>query len=151
MNSAQIKSLTKEAIKTQQKKPVKLVKEPVTMADGSSFQPIPVKSASDVLNASLLMLFKHVADMHVTVVEIVADKFGLQIEEIHSALTKDPRWQTMLSDPFVVDMTASAKAQAAPAKKRGRPRKIKAHTPPIVKPKNSIVISDEEELVFETD
>lgn len=115
---------------------VTLVQEPVVLADGSVFTPLKVNTSKDALRASLLMLFKHVADVHVTVVEIVADKFNLKVEDIHNAITEDPRWTQMLVDPLVTDLTAAAQENSAPA-----PKEKKKRAP--------IVIVDEPELVFE--
>jgi len=128
-----VKSLAKQALAAPPaKKPVKLVEEKVTLADGSTFTPMPVTNANDALRASLLMLFKHVADVHVTVVEIVAEKFGLQVDEIHKAITDDPRWHAMLVNPLISDLTAAATDTAVVPKK-----------------KKIIQISTEPDLVFD--
>lgn len=137
MNKQTHQSLSKEVLKTPpQGKQVKLVQEPVTLADGSAFTPMPVKNTSDALRASLLMLFKHVGDIHVTVVEIIADKFGHSVEEIHNAITEDPRWQNMLVDPLITDLTTAATENSVPVSKP-KPKK------------KAIVIADEPELVFD--
>jgi len=135
MNQQSLQATAAEALKAApKKKPVKLVKESVTLADGSTFIPMAVNSNKDALRASLLMLFKHVADVHVTLVEIVAEKFSLKVEDVMNAVTEDPRWQTMLVDPMVTDLTAAAKESSVPPKKKKRP---------------AIVIADEPELVFD--
>lgn len=136
MNKQTVNALAKEALKTPRvKKQVKVVQEHVTLADGSTFTPMEVKTSSDVLRASLLTLFKHVADIHVTVVEIIADKFGHSVEELHNAITEDPRWQQMLVDPVISDLTKT----------------VETHSVPVTKAKKraAIVIADEPELVFD--
>jgi hypothetical protein len=115
---------------------MKLVKESVTLADGSTFVPMEVKTNSDALRASLLMLFKHVADVHVTLVEIVAEKFDLKVDDIMNVVTEDPRWQTMLVDPLITDLTATVS-------------KNSVAKPKATKKKPAIVIADEPELVFD--
>ena len=137
MNQQTVASVAKEAVKAPRKKMnLKLVKEEVTLADGATFVPMPVKNSSDILRASLLILFKHVADIHYNVVEIIADKFGHNVEDLHNAIVEDPRWQQMLVDPLVVDLTATAQENsAAPAKPK--------------KKKTVIQTSDEPELVFD--
>jgi len=133
MNKQTVTAVAKQALKApRKKKNLKLVNEEVTLADGSAFVPLPVQNKSDVLRASLLILFKHVADIHCEVVEIIADKFGHSVEELHEAIVEDPRWQKMLVDPLVVDLTETAKKQS------------------VAKPKKRVVIqtSDEPELVF---
>ena len=133
MNKQSIAALTKEALKASpKKKSITLVKEEVRLADGSDFTPITVTNTNDALRASLLMLFKHVADIHVTLVEIVAEKFGHSVDDIMNAVNEDPRWQNMLVDPLVTDLTAAAKAQSKPPTK-----------------KKAIIIADEPELVFD--
>lgn len=140
MNKQTVNSLAKEALKApRQKKTVKLVQEPVTLADGTAFTPMSVKNSSDVLRASLLILFKHVADIHVNVVEIIADKFGHSVEELHEAITQDPRWEKMLVDPLITDLTETAVAQSVPA-----PAPPKSN-----KKKPAIVIAEGPELVFD--
>lgn len=139
MNTQTIKALSKEALKPRSKKQVKMVREPVTLADGSAFTPVEVKTNSDALRATLLMLFKHVADVHVTLVEIVADKFHLNVDDIHSAITEDPRWQNMLVDPLVTDLTAAAKEKSVPP----------PSPPKTTNKKPAILIADEPELVFD--
>jgi hypothetical protein len=136
MNKQTVNTLAKEALKAPRvKKQVKVVQESVTLADGSTFTPMEVKTSSDVLRASLLTLFKHVADIHVTVVEIIADKFGHSVEELHNAITEDPRWQQMLVDPVISDLTKTVETNSVPATK--------------AKKRAAIVIADEPELVFD--
>lgn len=134
MNQQTLAATAKEALQTQpKKKGVTLVKEPVTLADGSTFAPMEVKTTNDALRASLLMLFKHVADVHVTLVEIVSEKYGLSVNDVMNVVTEDPRWQTMLVNPLVTDLTAAATENATPPKPK----------------KKTIVIVDEPELVFD--
>jgi hypothetical protein len=136
MNSTtSVKQLAKQTLAVNpQVKPVTMVKETVTLADGSTLNPLPVKNSSDALRASLLMLFKHVADVHVTVVEIVAEKFNLKVEDIHQAIQEDPRWTELLVNPLITDLTAAAEEHAVK---------------PVPKKKKAIVVSDEDELVFD--
>jgi hypothetical protein len=141
--TATVKALAKEtAKKLPTKKKVKVVQEPVILSDGSTFKPIPVKTTSDVLRTSLLMLFKHVADIHVTVIEIVAEKFGISVEDLHKAITEDPRWADMFVHPLISDLTETATANSVPP--------APAPAPPVPKTaKSGIVLLDEPEIVFE--
>ncbi len=111
-------------------KQIRLVKEQVSLASGGTLEPLPVETPKDALRATLLMLFKHVADVHITIVEILAEKYNLKVDEIHEAITSDPRWTEMLTNPVISDLTASVKEQPK-------------------HPKRKIQISDEEELVFD--
>jgi hypothetical protein len=140
-----VKALAKEtAKKIPTKKQVKVVQEPVILCDGSTFKPLPVKSTSDVLRTSLLMLFKHVADIHVTVIEIVAEKFGISVEDLHKAITEDPRWADMFMHPLISDLTETATTNSVPA-----PTPAPSPSAPTKSTKPSIVLLDEPELVFE--
>ena len=136
MNStASVQKLARETLKTAPTgKPVKVVQETVTLADGSILTPMPVKNSNDALRASLLMLFKHVADVHVTVVEIVAEKFNLNVEDIHQAIQEDPRWTDLLVNPLITDLTAAATEHAVK---------------PVIKKKKAIVVSTQADLVFD--
>jgi hypothetical protein len=115
-----------------QTKKVTLVQEPVTLANGNTFTGVPVKTSSDVLRVSLLMLMKHVSDVHVTVMEIIAEKFGHSVEDLHNAIVEDPRWEKILQDPLITDLTETAIAHSQKPKR-----------------KNPIKISTEPELVFD--
>lgn len=138
MNTSQLNTLAKEALKLPRtKKEIVLDNDEVFLADGSKFKPIPVKNTSDVLRGSLLMLFKHVSDIHVTIVEIIAEKYGLSVEDIHKTITEDPRWSQMFVHPLISDLTETAEKQAEPPAKPKAPSKKK------------VILSDEPELVFE--
>jgi hypothetical protein len=136
MNSTvSVQQLARETLKTAPTgKPVKVVQETVTLADGSTLTSMPVKNSNDALRASLLMLFKHVADVHVTVVESIAEKFNLKVEDIHQAIQDDPRWTDMLVNPLITDLTAAATENAVK---------------PAAKKKKAIVVSSEADLVFD--
>lgn len=136
MNPSTVKALAKEvSAMPRTKKEVRLVQEATVLADGSTLQPLAVKKSSDVLRASLLMLFKHVSDIHVSLVEIVSEKFGIPIEDLHKAITEDPRWSAMLEHPLITDLTKTVDEHSVPAKAEAK--------------KQTIIISDEPELVFD--
>lgn len=111
------------------KKQATLVKEPIVLSDGSTMKPLEVKTSDDVHRASLLMLFKHVSDIHVSLVEIISDKYKIPVEDIHKTINEDPRWAAIFTNPVVTDMTAT----------------VKEHK---TKPKRKIQVLDEPELVF---
>jgi hypothetical protein len=159
MNTQHVKQLAKEVAKMPpSKKPITLVKEEVTLADGGQMKPLPVKNGSDVLRVSLLMLFKHVSDIHVSLVEIVAEKFGIPVEEIHKAVTEDPRWTQMLENPLITDLTSTIDENSvkpsgpAKLKKPRAPRKKKT-APPQPKEDEELVFTTEDDdvLVFNTE
>ncbi len=160
MNTQQIKELAHQTAKmAPTKKPITLVKEEVLLADKSTLKPLPVKTTSDVLRVSLLMLFKHVSDIHISLVEIVAEKFGIPIEDIHKAITEDPRWAQMFVHPLITDLTAAVEensvppAPPAPAKlkKPRAPRKKKMAPPPVKEEDELVFNTEDDELVFTTE
>ena len=110
--------------KSKEGKKVTLVEEPVTLANGNTFTGLPVKTSSDVLRVSLLMLMKHVSDVHVTVMEIISEKFGHSVEELHTAIVEDPRWEKILQNPMVTDLTETAIAHSQEPKRKKKPIKI---------------------------
>jgi hypothetical protein len=80
----------------------RIVEEPVFIEkDGESqpYVPMEIKTARDAYAASLHMLFKHIADIHVTIVEIIAEKYKLDEEEIFKCIKTDPRYTNMDVDP----------------------------------------------------
>lgn len=161
MTTQNVNTLAKEALKAPRaKKPITLVKEETILSDGRVFVPMEVKDSSDVLRASLLMLFKHVSDIHVSLVEIVADKFGLKIDDIHSAIQEDPRWAQMFVNPLITDLTATAEKQASRKPRTKKSVAASASTAAstaasaaVATPKahvdEELVFNDEEELVFD--
>lgn len=152
MDNAAVKALAKEAFQTARaKKTVQMKNEEVILADGSVFHPMPVKSSSDLLRATTLILFKHVADIHLVVVQIIAEKFGLDIDDIQKAITEDPRWTEMLINPVISDLTATAQENASPPapKKRGRPPKS-ASKPAAAVVKKVELEPEEGDLVFDS-
>ena len=122
------------------KKQIQVIQEPVILSDGSTMKPLQVKSSSDVLRASLLMLFKHVSDIHVTLVEIVAEKFGISIEDIHKTIQEDPRWAAIFTDPLITDLTATVEENKVETKTETKTER---------KPKRKIQILEEPELIFD--
>jgi hypothetical protein len=55
----------------------------------------------DAYSLSLDMLFKHVADFHMLMIEIIAEKTGLDAKEIVTAIQDDPRAAEMKHTPRI--------------------------------------------------
>ena len=97
---------------------------------------------------SLKMILQHVADFHLTVVDIISEKYNIPVDEIMNTVASDSRYANMLVDPKIHRLTSSpnqnqvvettptitATQLAAAATKNSIPKKIR------IKPKNSIVI-----------
>lgn len=100
---------------------------------------------------SLKMILQHVADFHMTVVDIISEKYNIPVDEIMNTVASDSRYANMLVDPKIhrltsypnqnqvvettPTITATPVTQSAAATKNSIPKKIR------IKPKNSIVNS----------
>jgi hypothetical protein len=82
----------------------KIINEPVYIhEDGNTVPYIPghIKTARDGYAASLHLLFKHVADFHITVIDLLAEKYKFSAEEAIDALHADPRFRDMIVHPTI--------------------------------------------------
>ena len=50
---------------------------------------------------SLKMILQHVADFHLTVVEIISEKYNISVDEMMKAVTSDPRYANMAVNPEI--------------------------------------------------
>jgi hypothetical protein len=77
----------------------KFINEPVVEFDESGncvpFIPISITNGRQAYAASLNIIFKHIAEFHVTVLGIIAEKHGLDINEILEEVHRDNRYTTM--------------------------------------------------------
>ena len=109
------------------KKAIKVESGPLMLNNGNILEPLRVVTKDDAYRASLLMLFKHVADMHMAVTEIISEKYDIPEEDIIQSITNHPKWTEMMIHPLIHDMTQECGAnihepeEAKPeGKKRGR-------------------------------
>jgi hypothetical protein len=77
----------------------RFINEPVVEFDESGncvpFIPIHITNGRQAYAASLNIIFKHIAEFHVTVLGIIAEKHGLDINEILEEVHRDNRYTTM--------------------------------------------------------
>ena len=109
------------------------------------------RDARDAYAESLKMILQHVADFHMTVVDIISEKYNIPVDEIMNTVTSDSRYVNMLVDPKIYRLTSypnqnqveitetmtptpTTTQLAATVPKKLTEKKIK------IKPKNSIVI-----------
>jgi hypothetical protein len=98
--------------------------------------------ARDAYAESLKMILQHVADFHMTVVDIISEKYKIPVDEIMNTVTSDSRYANMLVDPKIHRLTSSSnqnqveitEIKAATVTKTPTGKKIR------IKPKNSIII-----------
>jgi hypothetical protein len=85
-------------------KTVKYSNEPVFVHSDGTLEPyIPIKITSnrEAYCASIDMLFKHVTEFHILLVDIIAEKTGLNSDEIIAQIQKDKRLKEMIHIPTV--------------------------------------------------
>ena len=62
---------------------------------------INIKDGCSAYAASLQMILRHVADFHITVVDIISEKFNIPVDEIMNTITSDSRYSDMLVSPDI--------------------------------------------------
>ncbi len=85
-------------------KRARYTEEPVFLNTGGGEEPyVPrdITSARAAYAASLHLLFKHVADFHILMVDIIAEKYKLDAAEIIHACHDDKRFQEMVVAPTI--------------------------------------------------
>jgi hypothetical protein len=136
-----------EMITNASKKEVTVKKEDVVIRHPGSGEarskarPIQIDTTRDVWRATVLTLFKHVADMHHTIVTIIADKYELDPNKVIDVITDDPRWTELQVHPIIhdligddgrLDIPLKVEVQEKEKPKRGRPpKKVAAAAPPV--------------------
>ena len=85
-----------------------------------AFAPLARMSAVDIRDKKvtclvLEMILKHTADVFETLVEIVAEKYDIERDEMFAVITKHPKWKGMVVDPALHALTAEPAAPAEPA------------------------------------
>lgn len=121
---------------------------------------IPIQVNRNVVAAyteSLKMILQHVADFHLTVVDIISEKYNIPVDEMMSTVTSDPRYTNMLVDPKIHHLTSlnqdkdkdKDKDQSCSEKKTPVP--LEKTTPKIkkttekkikIKPKNAVLLPE---------
>jgi hypothetical protein len=133
-----------EMITNASKKEVTVKKEDVVIRHPGSGEarskarPIQIDTTRDVWRATVLTLFKHVADMHHTIVTIIADKYELDPNKVIDVITDDPRWTELQVHPIIHDLIGDdgrldipLKVEVQEKPKRGRPPKKVAAAAPV--------------------
>ncbi len=119
-------------------KKITIINEPFYVnehGETTSFVPKDIKTSRDAYGASLHMLFKHVADVHVTLLEILAEKYKLSVDEMLQTVQDDPRWKNIPVNPVIhgctyVEPTITSEPNPHVEKKgRGRPKKVVTQQP----------------------
>ena len=85
-------------------KSLTVVNEPVFVTkDGSVQEYIPkeIVGYREAYAASLHIVFKHVADFHMAMLEIIAEKYGHDVDEMVKVIQSDNRYTDMMINPVI--------------------------------------------------
>lgn len=97
-------------------KSVKITNEPVFVTkDGVSEPYIPhtIVTHRDAYSASLHLLFNHVADFHLLMIEVLAEKYNLDADEMIQTVQNDQRMKDIIVDPTLKSLTHITKEDIA--------------------------------------
>ncbi len=89
-------------------KTVTITNEPVFVTKegvSESYIPREILTHRDAYSASPHMLFKHVADVHLLMVEIIAEKYNLDADEIIKTVQNDQRMKELQINPTLESLT----------------------------------------------
>ena len=59
---------------------------------------IEIQDGRSAYALSLQILFRHVADFHMTVVDVISEKYNIPVDDIMNAVTSDSRYKNMVVD-----------------------------------------------------
>ena len=59
---------------------------------------IEIRDGRAAYAASLQMIFRHVADFHMTVVDVISEKYNIPVDDIMNVVTSDSRYKNMVVD-----------------------------------------------------
>ena len=84
-------------------------------------------SAAAAYTESLRTILCHVADFHITVVDIISEKYNIPVDEIMKTITSDSRYTKMIVDPKIHRLTQEDQVEttATTITKKTSEKKIK--------------------------
>ena len=120
--------------------------EPVFIEkDGQTipYIPIEIKNGRDAYAASLHMIFNHFAQFHISVVDIISDKYNIPVEEIMNTIKTDDRYTNMSVCPNIHELSKATSSVDVPVEtvvdfKKKVIKKIKINTDKKIKIKPKI-------------
>lgn len=78
---------------------IKFINEPVIVSslngETTTYIPTNITTNREAYSASLDMIFKHVADLHIKIIEIIAKKYNLDSDEIINEVINNPMYINM--------------------------------------------------------
>ena len=93
--------------KSKQKSKPTIKNEPVFLhQNGESVQYVPLEivTGRDAYAASLHILFQHIATFHLQIIELLAEKYNLDAEEVIQSIHADPRFHELTKNPVIQSM-----------------------------------------------
>lgn len=138
-------------------KSVKYSGEPVFVnKDGSVTPYIPkdIVGHRSAYAACLHLVFQHTADVHITMLEILAEKCGFAVDDMINTISNEPRFKDMMVNPTlhslgyfgkdsVESVLPSSAVQSADTEMDGLTSSVsemKLEEPPVTKPKKLVRI-----------
>lgn len=96
--------------------------------------PVQISESATAYAESLKMILQHVAEFHITIVDIISDKYKIPVDEIMNTIISDSRYTNMLVDPRIHHLTSTnVKATTSATTVKTTEKKIK------IKPKSAIL------------
>jgi hypothetical protein len=106
---------------------------------------VEVSAGASAYAESLRMILQHVADFHITVVNIISDKYNIPVDEIMNTVASDSRYTNMVVDPEIHRLTALNEDQVSktiqPVETKTLETKKISEKKIKIKPKNSIAFA----------
>ena len=59
---------------------------------------IEIRDGCSAYALSLQMIFQHVADFHMTVIDVISEKYNIPVDDIMNVVTSDSRYKNMVVD-----------------------------------------------------
>ena len=88
---------------------------------------------------SLQMIFRHVADFHMTVVDIISEKYGIPVDDIMNTVTSDLRYKNMVVDKDLHRLSTVVYPVNEVEKKKDKQEEQEMQLPKPNKPKPIII------------
>ena len=71
-------------------------------------------TSQDAFRVALNMVLKHTAEVFESVVDIIAEKYGLDREQMMTVVKEHPRFQNMSVEPAILDFTREPQPEPEP-------------------------------------
>lgn len=81
--------------------------EPVFVNEDGTFTPYVSKEIvghRKAYTACLHLVYQHTADVYITILEVLAEKYNLAVDDMISAVSEDPKFKNMMINPALSGM-----------------------------------------------